>query len=209
MGSRRGDLRLGDQPAARSPANRVPSACLCPDSESRSPRPTARRCPPRGNRGSGDQRTERDGRLSRKTEETAKTIVDGRLHTGDVGYLDDDGYLVLVDRIKDMIIRGGENLYPPKEIETALYHHEDVLEAAVIGKPDPIYGEVPVAYVSLRPGSTLTSDDLFDVCRKSLSKFKLPVDIIIRDDLPKNSVGKLHKPALRAEHRSATSASAS
>lgn len=143
-----------------------------------------------------------------KPEETAKTIVDGRLHTGDVGYLDDDGYLVLVDRIKDMIIRGGENLYP-KEIETALYHHEDVLEAAVIGKPDPIYGEVPVAYVSLRPGSTLTSDDLFDVCRKALSKFKLPVDIIIRDDLPKNSVGKLHKPALRAEHRSATSASAS
>ncbi|AYA23216.1 AMP-dependent synthetase [Rhodococcus rhodochrous] len=141
-----------------------------------------------------------------KPEETAKTIVDGRLHTGDVGYLDDDGYLVLVDRIKDMIIRGGENLYP-KEIETALYHHEDVLEAAVIGKPDPIYGEVPVAYVTLRPGSTLTSVDLFDVCRTSLSKFKLPVDIIIRDDLPKNSVGKLHKPALRAEQRSATSAS--
>ncbi|AOW93955.1 AMP-dependent synthetase [Rhodococcus sp. WMMA185] len=136
-----------------------------------------------------------------KPEETAKTLVDGWLHTGDVGYFDEDGYLVLVDRIKDMIIRGGENLYP-KEIETALYRHEDVLEAAVIGRPDPVYGEVPVAYVALRPGSTLTVDNLFDVCRQSLSKFKLPVDIITREALPKNAVGKLDKPALRAESRS-------
>ncbi|MEV0946917.1 AMP-binding protein [Rhodococcus sp. NPDC049939] len=136
-----------------------------------------------------------------KPEETAKTLVDGWLHTGDVGYFDGDGYLVLVDRIKDMIIRGGENLYP-KEIETALYRHEDVLEAAVIGKPDPVYGEVPVAYVALRSGSALTTDDLFDVCRKSLSKFKLPVDIITRETLPKNAVGKLDKPTLRAENRS-------
>ncbi|WP_072690356.1 class I adenylate-forming enzyme family protein [Rhodococcus marinonascens] len=136
-----------------------------------------------------------------KPEETAKTLVDGWLHTGDVGYFDEDGYLMLVDRIKDMIIRGGENLYP-KEIETALYRHEDVLEAAVIGLPDPVYGEVPVAYVALRSGSARTVGDLFDVCRKSLSKFKLPVDIITRETLPKNAVGKLDKPALRAERRS-------
>ncbi|RVW06069.1 class I adenylate-forming enzyme family protein [Rhodococcus spongiicola] len=135
-----------------------------------------------------------------KPEETAKTLANGRLHTGDVGYLDEDGYLVLVDRIKDMIIRGGENLYP-KEIETALYTHPDVLEAAVIGQPDPIYGEVPVAYVALRPGSPLSTDDLFDVCRKSLSKFKLPVEIVTRENLPKNAVGKLDKPTLRAQMR--------
>nr|WP_324195975.1 AMP-binding protein [Nocardia farcinica] len=137
-----------------------------------------------------------------KPEETAKTLVDGRLRTGDIGYFDADGYLVLVDRVKDMIIRGGENLYP-KEIETALYHHEDVLEAAVIGQPDPVYGEVPIAYVALRPGSDLRRDDLMDVCRKTLSTFKLPVDILVRAALPKNAVGKLDKRALRAERRAA------
>ncbi len=135
-----------------------------------------------------------------KPEETAKVLVDGRLRTGDVGYLDEDGYLVLVDRIKDMIIRGGENLYP-KEIETALYRHEDVLEAAVVGQADPVYGEVPIAYVTLRSGSPLTGEDLFDVCRKTLSTFKLPAEIITRESLPKNAVGKLDKPALRAEVR--------
>lgn len=136
-----------------------------------------------------------------KPEATAEAIVDGRLKTGDLGYLDEDGYLVLVDRIKDMIIRGGENLYP-KEIEAALYRHDDVLEAAVIASPDPLYGEVPVAYVALRPGSPLTVDDLFDVARQSLSKFKLPTEIRIVDGLPKNSVGKIDKPGLRRSHRS-------
>ena len=86
-------------------------------------------------------------------EDTAAALADGWLHTGDVGYFDDDGYLVLVDRVKDMIIRGGENIYP-KEIENVLYRHPAVLEAAVVGRPHDVLGEEPVAFVALRsPGS--------------------------------------------------------
>ncbi|MEV5298311.1 MULTISPECIES: class I adenylate-forming enzyme family protein [Amycolatopsis] len=132
-----------------------------------------------------------------KPEETAKTIVDGWLHTGDVGRFDEDGYLVLVDRIKDMIIRGGENIYP-KEIESVLYGHPGVLEAAVIGAPHEVLGEVPLAFVALRPGASVGTDELHELCRGSLSKYKLPADIVTMDALPKNSVGKIDKPALRA-----------
>jgi acyl-CoA synthetase (AMP-forming)/AMP-acid ligase II len=96
-----------------------------------------------------------------RPEDTASTIVDGWLRTGDVGWLDDDGYLTLVDRIKDMIIRGGENIYP-KEIENALATHVTVLEVAVIGAPDPTYGEVPVAYVVAYPGADVSADELID-----------------------------------------------
>jgi acyl-CoA synthetase (AMP-forming)/AMP-acid ligase II len=132
-----------------------------------------------------------------KPQETAKTIVDGWLHTGDVGIFDEDGYLRIVDRIKDMIIRGGENIYP-KEIETVLYTHEDVLEAAVVGRPDEILGEVVIAYVSPRPGAAVTRDDLHELCEARLAKYKRPVAIELLDALPKNPVGKLDKPALRA-----------
>ena len=128
--------------------------------------------------------------------ETAATIVDGWLHTGDVGRFDEDGYLVLVDRIKDMIIRGGENLYP-KEIENALLSHPDVLEVAVVGAHDPVLGEVPVAYVALYPGGRATADDLLEHCRATLARIKLPTRIDIVEALPKNAVGKIDKPALR------------
>jgi acyl-CoA synthetase (AMP-forming)/AMP-acid ligase II len=131
-----------------------------------------------------------------KPEETAKVVRDGWLHTGDVGYLDPDGYLVLVDRIKDMIIRGGENIYP-KEIESALYAHPTVLEAAVVGRPDPFYGEVPVAFVATKPGLTVTSEELLAHCTASLARYKVPDEIHVRTDLPKNSVGKLVKGLLR------------
>ena len=87
-----------------------------------------------------------------KPQETAKTIVGGWLHTGDVGRMDTDGYLTLVDRAKDMIIRAGENIYP-KEIENVLYAHPDVAEAAVVGRPHQTYGEEPVAFVVVRPGA--------------------------------------------------------
>ena len=80
-----------------------------------------------------------------RPEETAKTLVDGWLHTGDIGRLDEDGYLVLVDRAKDMIIRGGENIYP-KEIETVVYQLPEIAEAAVVGRAHPVYGEEPVLY---------------------------------------------------------------
>jgi acyl-CoA synthetase (AMP-forming)/AMP-acid ligase II len=134
-----------------------------------------------------------------RPEDTASTIVDGWLRTGDVGWLDDDGYLTLVDRIKDMIIRGGENIYP-KEIENALATHVTVLEVAVIGAPDTTYGEVPVAYVVACPGADVSADELIDHIRPQLTKIKLPVALHLVGSLPKNPVGKIDKPALRALH---------
>jgi long-chain acyl-CoA synthetase len=131
-----------------------------------------------------------------RPEETARTVVDGWLHTGDVGRLDADGYLVLVDRVKDMIIRGGENIYP-KEIENVLYGHPDVLEAAVVGRSHPTLGEVPIAYVALRPGAAATAEALAAHCRERLSKYKWPTEVTLLDTLPKNAVGKIDKPTLR------------
>jgi long-chain acyl-CoA synthetase len=131
-----------------------------------------------------------------RPEETARTIVDGWLHTGDVGRFDEDGYLVLVDRAKDMIIRGGENIYP-KEIESVVYQLPEIAEAAVVGRANPIYGEEPVLFVSLNSGADISSDRIHEHLCESLSKFKRPVEISIVDDLPKNAVGKIDKPALR------------
>lgn len=131
-----------------------------------------------------------------RPEETAATIIDGWLHTGDIGYLDADGYLTLVDRAKDMIIRGGENIYP-KEIESVIYSHPEVLEAAVVGRPDPVYGEVPVAFVSFRAGSSATTDELRKHLADQLAKYKLPAEIVSLDEVPKNPVGKIDKPTLR------------
>jgi long-chain acyl-CoA synthetase len=129
-------------------------------------------------------------------EATAETLRDGWLHTGDIGILDDDGYLRIVDRIKDMIIRGGENLYP-KEIEAVLTAQEGVLESAVIGAPDNVFGEVPVAYVTTYPDATIDPEDLRAKCREQLARVKVPVAIHVIDALPKNPVGKIDKPALR------------
>lgn len=131
-----------------------------------------------------------------RPEETAATIRDGWLHTGDVGVLDEDGYLTIVDRIKDMIIRGGENLYP-KEIEATLAEVEGVLEAAVVGRPDEVMGEVPVAYVVCYPEASITEEDLREHCRQHLTRVKVPVSITIVDELPRNPVGKIDKPTLR------------
>ncbi len=132
-----------------------------------------------------------------RDDATAAALGDGWLHTGDVGILDEDGYLTIVDRIKDMIIRGGENIYP-KEIETVLHTHPAVLDAAVVGAPHPTYGEVPVAYVALHPERTATEDELRALCREQLTQIKIPVSITVLDALPKNPVGKTDKPALRA-----------
>ncbi len=132
-----------------------------------------------------------------RPEATAGAIVDGWLHTGDVGVLDADGYLMITGRIKDMIIRGGENIYP-QEIESVLARHDAVLEAAVIGAPHAIYGEVPVAYVVTYPDAAVTAGELLGLCRGNLTKIKIPVAISIVPALPKNPVGKTDKPALRA-----------
>ncbi|GAB2533102.1 class I adenylate-forming enzyme family protein [Nocardia heshunensis] len=131
-----------------------------------------------------------------RPEATAATVVDGWLHTGDIGRLDADGYLTLVDRAKDMIIRGGENIYP-KEIETVVYRLPEIAEAAVVGRPDPVYGEQPILFVALAAGAALDTDAIREHARAGLAKYKLPVSIRILDQLPKNPVGKIDKPALR------------
>jgi long-chain acyl-CoA synthetase len=131
-----------------------------------------------------------------RPEETAQTIIDGWLHTGDVGRFDDDGYLVIVDRIKDPIIRGGENIHP-SEIEAVLHRHGEVAEAAVVGAADPVLGEVPVAIVELRAGATTTPKELLALCTGVLSKDKVPRQILVMDTLPRNAVGKIDKRVLR------------
>lgn len=134
-----------------------------------------------------------------RPEETAKTIIDGWLHTGDIGFIDDDGYLTLVDRAKDMIIRGGENIYP-KEIETVVHQLPGVAEAAVIGQPDAKYGEVPALFVSTSPDSDVNEQTILRHTATHLAKYKQPTSVTFLDSLPKNPVGKVDKPALRRSH---------
>jgi len=131
-----------------------------------------------------------------KPEETAKTIVDGWLHTGDIGRIDEDGYLAIVGRLKEMIIRGGENIYP-KEIEDVLFEFPGVLEAAVIGVPHETLGEIVVAYVAFRTGFAGTQEGLSEHCTDRLTRYKRPSTINIIDSLPKNAVGKVDKLRLR------------
>ncbi|MEU5043964.1 class I adenylate-forming enzyme family protein [Streptomyces griseorubiginosus] len=138
-----------------------------------------------------------------RPEETAQVIVDGWLHTGDVGHLDAEGYLTLVGRSKDMIIRGGENIYP-KEIEDVLTSAPSVLEAAVIGVPDEKWGEVVVAYIQPRPGMTVDLTALRELCARSLTGFKRPTDFFVVEAIAKNAVGKIDKASLRAAHAAAS-----
>ncbi|KXO89307.1 class I adenylate-forming enzyme family protein [Tsukamurella pseudospumae] len=131
-----------------------------------------------------------------RPEDTTETLVDGRLRTGDIGFLDEDGYLTLVDRAKDLIIRGGENIYP-KEIESVIYQLPQVAEAAVVGRPDPKFGEVPVLFVALTDGAVLDRDAILTHAAAKLAAYKLPAEITTLPSLPKNAVGKLDKPTLR------------
>lgn len=131
-------------------------------------------------------------------EETEVAFVDGALRTGDVGHLDADGYLFIVDRIKDLILCGGYNVYP-RVIEEALHEHPAVAEAVAIGVPDPYRGQSPKAFVTLHPGTHATADELRDFLRDKLSKIELPREVEIRDTLPKTLIGKLSKKELVAE----------
>ncbi|GAB89786.1 class I adenylate-forming enzyme family protein [Gordonia rhizosphera] len=140
-----------------------------------------------------------------RPEENAKTLVDGWLHTGDIGVIDSDGYLMLVDRAKDMIIRGGENIYP-KEIETVAYRLPEVAEAAVVGRANPLYGEEPVMFVSATAGHSIDVDRVREHLAVALAKYKWPATITVLDELPKNPLGKIDKPTLR---KRVTAASAS
>ncbi len=134
----------------------------------------------------------------RDPEATAKAFAGGWFHTGDIGVRDEDGYLFIVDRLKDMIISGGENI-AGSEVERVLYEHEAVLEAAVVGRPDDRWGEVPVAFVARRPGATVGADDLIEHCRARLAKFKVPKAVTFIDALPRNPSGKVLKRELRSQ----------
>jgi long-chain acyl-CoA synthetase len=132
-------------------------------------------------------------------EATQEAFLDGWLRTGDIGYLDEDGYLFLVDRIKDLIICSGFNVYP-RTIEEALSHHPAVEENNVIGVPDAYRGEAPVAFVKLREGKTATEAELKKFLADQLNKIEMPKEIIFKDQLPKTLIGKLSKKELRAEY---------
>jgi long-chain acyl-CoA synthetase len=135
-----------------------------------------------------------------KPDETAKTLRDGWLHTGDVAVMDDDGYFKIVDRLKEMIISGGYNIYP-REIEEVLYQHPAVLEAAAIGVPDSYRGESAKAFVVLKPGQTATADELIAYCKQHLAPYKVPRAIDFRDALPKTMIGKILRRELVAEEK--------
>jgi long-chain acyl-CoA synthetase len=129
-------------------------------------------------------------------EATAKAFAGGWFHTGDVGYVDEDGFLFIVDRIKDLIIRGGYNVYP-REVEEVLYAHPAVAEAAVIGVPDPKWGEGVAAVVAVKPGQTVTEAELIEFVKERAAAYKYPRTIEFRDTLPKNATGKILKKELR------------
>lgn len=135
-----------------------------------------------------------------RPEETAATLRDGWVYTGDLGYLDDDGYLFIVGRKKEMVIVGGFNVYP-REIEELLCAHDDIIEAAVVGAPDDYRGEQLHAYVGLRSGSELDSEQLRTYCADNLVKYKVPAVIEIMPALPRTVVGKIDKKALTAQAR--------
>jgi fatty-acyl-CoA synthase len=132
----------------------------------------------------------------RDADATSAAFAGGWFHTGDIGLRDDDGYLYIVDRLKDMIVSGGENI-ASSEIERVLYEHDSVLEAAVVGRPDARWGEVPVAYVVVRSAATVTPDELLDHCRNQLARFKIPKAVVLVDALPRNPSGKVLKRELR------------
>ncbi|MEZ6023599.1 MAG: fatty acid--CoA ligase [Hyphomonadaceae bacterium] len=130
-------------------------------------------------------------------DETAKTIdADGWFHTGDAGYLDEDGYVFIKDRIKDMIVSGGVNIYPA-EIENALYAHEDIAEAAVIGVPDSKWGESVKAFVVLKPGTDASAEQITAFCRDRIAGYKIPRSVEFMQQLPRNASGKVLKTELR------------
>jgi long-chain acyl-CoA synthetase len=133
-------------------------------------------------------------------EVTAEAIRDGWFHTGDVGHLDDDGYLYVVDRIKDLVIRNGFNVYP-RDVEDVLLAHPDVTAAAVVGRPDPKVGEEVVAFVSLAAGSTTTPEELVEHCKERISAAKYPREVRVVDAIPLTSVLKTDRKALRAQVR--------
>ena len=138
-----------------------------------------------------------------RPDATAEAITaDGWFRSGDIGRFDDDGFLYLVDRAKDMIIRGGENVYCV-EVEQVLFEHPDVIDAAVVGVPHKVLGEEVKAVVQLKPGATATVESLRAHCADRLADFKVPAHVDLRDEpLPRNPAGKVLKNLLRGDETS-------
>ena len=132
-----------------------------------------------------------------RPEETKEALAGGFLHTGDVGYKDEDGYIFIVDRIKEMIIRGGENIYP-KEIDNLLVKHPKIFDAATVGVPDEMKGEEVKAYVILNDGEKMTEEEAIEYCKDNMAYFKVPKYVqFLQDDFPRNPIGKILKKEIR------------
>jgi long-chain acyl-CoA synthetase len=133
-------------------------------------------------------------------ERTKELLKDGWLHTGDIGCMDEDGYVYIIDRKNDMIITSGYNVYPT-EVEEVLYTHPKVKECAVIGVPDPYRGETVKAFIVLKEGESATEKEIIDFVRGHLASYKIPRIVEFRNELPKSSVGKILRRVLREEER--------
>jgi acyl-CoA synthetase (AMP-forming)/AMP-acid ligase II len=134
-------------------------------------------------------------------EATAKTIIDGWLMTGDMARCDEDGFIWLVDRKKDVVISGGENIFPV-EIEDFLMENNQIQDAAIIGIPDDRLGEIVTAVIKVKPGQEMTEEDVFSFCQ-ALPRYKRPRKIFF-DDVPRNPTGKIEKPKLRKKYSGIT-----
>jgi len=128
--------------------------------------------------------------------ETDIALRDGYMYTGDIGHVDEDGFLFLVDRKKDMVIVGGFNVYP-REVDEVLFKHPKIREAATVGKKDPRYGEALVAFVVLDQGETMTPDEFFEYCKTEMVKYKRPTEVRFVEALPKTGTNKINRIALR------------
>lgn len=129
-------------------------------------------------------------------EATGNVFINGWLRTGDLGRADEDGYIYIVDRKKDLIIMGGFNVYP-REVEEVLYTHPKIMDAAVVGVTDPVRGEVPKAFIVVKEGETLTDKEIYTFLKGELAQYKIPRIIEFVDDLPKNAMGKVLKKSLK------------
>ena len=135
----------------------------------------------------------------KRDDATASTLIDGWIHTGDAGYKDDDGYIFVQDRIKDMVVSGGENVYPA-EVESALFGIDGIADAAVIGVPDDKWGEAVKACVVLKPGTHLSEDEIIESMRDKIAGYKVPKSVDFLEMLPRNPSGKILKRELRAPY---------